>query len=460
MLLARFLPRFRRARRELPLLAARESWSRAQVEAFQLQRINAVWRQARTQVPFYRDVAARLTLPEAFSSLEQFSQSLPIVTKETVHARPHDFLSARPAPGAWRSTGGSTGTPMRVFWSTEAHQEMLRAKYRYYDAWGVDFFDRTVFLWGHAGSLAPGWQGWWGGVLQPLEDRLRNRLRLSAYDLGRADLQRYLKQMAAFRPAALYGYSSAVGLLAEEAAAAGWSQDSLKLITLTGEPAPAELLARVEEVFHAPATLEYGSTECGIIAYQWPDRTLRVREDMTLVETVPAGPGRYEVVVSVLDNPSFPLLRYNMADVVAAPLEKPDRGFAILQPISGRQNDFVISRTGRYIHSARFDALFKYQTPPVRRYQVRQQGDGSLVALLEVDAAPADYDCRAMAAQLQEIVEGYPARVDILPTLPAQGAGKHRLVISELAVSRRAAAPLPAGSSRGAGCQVGKPTPG
>jgi hypothetical protein len=57
---------------------------------------------------------------------------------------------------------------------------VLRAKYRFQAMWGVDVFDRTAFLWGHSASLKPGLAGRVARAQQPVEDRLRNRLRLSA----------------------------------------------------------------------------------------------------------------------------------------------------------------------------------------------------------------------------------------------------------------------------------------
>ena len=62
---------------------------------------------------------------------------------------------------------------------------MLRCRYRMQAAWGVDFFDRSAMLWGHSASLKPGLAGYLALVRLPVEDWLRNRLRLSAYQVGR-----------------------------------------------------------------------------------------------------------------------------------------------------------------------------------------------------------------------------------------------------------------------------------
>jgi phenylacetate-CoA ligase len=444
MRLLRFLPRFRAARRALRQLEERERWPRAQIEAFQLERLNAVWGHAVAYVPHYRRLAAEAGLPQRFASLDEFRAAVPVLPKAAVRERGRDFLSERAARGHWTRTGGSTGTPMDCYWAADAHCTMLRGKYRFQASWGLDIFVRTVFLWGHSASLKPGLAGLVARLRQPLEDRLRNRLRLSAYRLGRDDLRHYLRRIAAFRPALLYGYSRALALLAEEAEAESFRCDSLRLAVLTGEPASVHLVATIERVFGIPAVVEYGSVECGFLAGEGPDRRLRVREDGVLLETLPRQ-GRHDIVVTVLSNPSFPLLRYAIGDVTDAALEVPDHGFAVLKNVVGRNNDLIVSRSGGLLHSAHFDALFKYETRLIRRFRVHQQTDGGVRVALELTDPAASLDLAPLEAKLRELVEGYPVTLEVVEALPRTPAGKHRLVLSDLDIANRVRQPQPAG---------------
>ncbi len=205
MKLLQCLPRFRKAARAVHTLAERENWSRAEITAFQLDRLNALWRHAIAHVPYYRQLAAETGLPARFDSLDAYQASVPILPRATIQDKPQAFLSVRAAPGRWVCTGGSTGTPLNAYGSRSAHLEMLQARYRLHAAWGVDVFDRMAFLWGHSASFQRGMTGTLAWLRQPVEDWLRNRIRLSAYHLGRDDLRNYLRRIAAFRPAALYG---------------------------------------------------------------------------------------------------------------------------------------------------------------------------------------------------------------------------------------------------------------
>src|SRR5262249_54439403 len=141
--------------------------------------------------------------------------------------------------------------------------------------------------------------------------------------------------------AALYAYSSAAYLLALEAEAGGFRCDPLRLTVLSAQPAFPSLVEAVKRGLRAPVAVEHGASECGLIAAQGPDRAPRVREDLVLLETLPRDDGRYDIVVSVLNNPSFPLLRYAIGDVSDAPLAVPGRGFAGLHNVAGRDNDLL-----------------------------------------------------------------------------------------------------------------------
>jgi phenylacetate-CoA ligase len=445
MRLLRLLPRFRHAYRELDLLAAREGWSRAEVEAWQLQRLNAVWEQARAHVPYYRDLAVRLGLPESFASLAEFQAAVPVLPRPEIKARPRDFLSERAAPGAWHVSSGSTGSPTPFYWGHDSHLEALRCRYCMYAAWGVDIFDRTAFLWGDSAAHTPGWAGRLARLRRPVEDWLRNRLRLSAYRLAPAELRQHLRRLARFRPVLLYAYSTAAYLLAREVVHAGdFVFPSLKVCALSAEPAYPHIVEAVESAFGVAAVREYGATECPLIAGEGPDRTLRVREDFVFVETRPAADGRHEILLTVLGNPSFPLLRYAVGDRTDGPVQVPARGFAVLKNVAGRENELLVSRSGCLLHPLRFDMLFGFGwAEAVRRYRVHQQADGAVTVAVEVRQPVPPRDVARMEQELENLLEGFPVKLEIVRALPPT-AGKHRWTTSDLVPQSRNSGVAPA----------------
>jgi len=425
------LPRFRAAQRAMAELEAREQWSRDDIEAWQLERLNELWAHAIRHVPYYRQLSITNRLPESFASLSDFQTVVPILDKDLVRTRQTDFLSAKAAAGQWHLSGGSTGVPTSYFRSNKAHLELLRGRYRFHAMWGIDLFDRWVLLWGHASSFAPGLTGRIARINQPILDRLRKRLRLSAYDLGTTSLRRHLQSISRFRPAAIYAYSTAAYLLAREAKASKFRCPSLKLVVLTAEPAFPHIVEACEQAFGVPVVAEYGSSECSVMAVEWPDRTLRVREDFFILETLARIDGRYDIVVTVLNSESFPIIRYGIGDVTDAPLDQSQTGFAILKNVSGRQHDLLISREGQPLLAGWFEDVLEHNDL-IRRFQIHQQESGDLVVTLELNRPDALPDVRHLK-QIFEGKVGFDVQVRIVEKLSPTTAGKHRWITSALA---------------------------
>ena len=434
MTILKFLPRFQKAYRSFDKLEAREQWSRSEIEDFQLQRVNAVWEHAIQHVPYYRRIQSELHLPTRFTSLNDYSSSVPLLSKHYLRDNTKEFLSEQHKPGKWHRTSGSTNTPLKAFRGNDAHLEMLRTNYRYYRMWGHDIFDRMVYLWMVGTRSTYGWRGKVYSLREYIEDTLRNRLRLSALTLGKEDLQHYLKKISAFQPSALFAYTQSAYLLALEAKEQGFKCPSLKVINLTSEPVSEHVIKTIEDAFNAPCIVQYGCVEFGYIAGHWPDRTLRVREDINFVETLPREDGHYDVVLTCLNNPSFPLLRYDIGDVTDRPLESPAQGFSILGTITGRCGDFIYTPAGRCLHPIVMEALFKKNYfQYVRRYQIRQRADYSLLALVELIDPQTVLDKRLLSKQLSHEAEGCPVEVQFVSDIKLTAAGKHQNVVSEVA---------------------------
>ena len=431
MAIARYLPRFRQARRALGQLGERESWTRDQIQAHQIARINQIWKHAKEKVPHYHSLAGGRSLPEQFENLEHFRDSLPILPKAQLRSESEQFLSSELSPGSWHRTGGSTGVPLRVYWSDSAHREMLWHKYRMLQAWGLDVFARTAFLWGHAASFEPGWKGVLQRRTQVCFDWLRNRTRFNAYRLGESDVRKYLSELACREIACLYGYSSSIALLAAEAERLQLDFPALRLAILTAEPADEPMIADCRRGLGVPCTIEYGSVESGVIATGRPDGTMRVCDDVVYLESLPRDDGRYDLVVTVLNNPCFPLLRYAIEDITDVPISQGATGFSILKNVSGRSNDLLVSGTGRIVHPlAVKHALESLQR--VRRFRANQDIEGNVRLELETsELIDTSYYAQAVS-QLSSLLEGYEVSVHCVDELEGNRAGKHRWVTSAL----------------------------
>ncbi len=430
-MLISYLPRFRRATKELDRLSAREAWSRTEIENWQLKRLNEVWQHAIEFVPHYRDLAAHGSLPQGFETLGEFSNDVPTLDKSLVRDNPQRFLSERPQKGSWHRTSGSTGKPTSIFWSHEAHAQHLCAKYRRDAKFGVGIFDRKAFVWGNPNRFAPGFNGMLSRTKSLWFDWLRNRVRLVPYEMDPQTRVRYVRQLIRSRCKTIYGYASAVEQLAHTAMELRVEFPDLKFVALSAEPVYRRVVELVEAAFGVPCVTEYGSVECGTMATEGPGRRLRVREDVCFLETEEQSRREHGIVVSVLNNASFPLLRYVIEDVTDCPILRPDTGFAELGNVLGRSNDFIRSARGESIHPMVVKHLM--DSSDARRFQAKQHSDGRISLLLESEQDVPQTEIARIHHELSTIAGGYPVEVKQTALIQRTSAGKHRWIVSELA---------------------------
>jgi phenylacetate-CoA ligase len=237
--------------------------------------------------------------------------------------------------------------------------------------------------------------------------------------------------MVEFRPAVIYSYSSAALLLAQAAAGGGWSLPSLRVVIVTSEPASPVMLEAITAGLGAPAAVEYGAAECGLIAYQAPDGRLRVREDLVRVETRRDG-ASYEILITVLENPSFPLFRYRIGDMTDVELSTPARGFATLGRILGRDNDVLTTARGARVHSEAVTHALEH-LPEIVRFSARQDSSGKVTVWIETHGTPQARALDRTKTRLSQLLDGQSVEFRSVDVIPSSGSGKHRWIVSELA---------------------------
>ncbi len=134
-------------------------------------------------------------------------------------------------------------------------------------------------------------------------------------------------QLNEFQPRVLEGYTSTMGLLANEQEAGRLHINPLAII-VGGERLTGEERKRIARAFNTKVAEIYGSSECPNIAYGCEYGWLHIHSDWVIVEPVdehfqPTPPGEvsHTVLVTNLCNQAQPFLRYDQGDSV---IQRPD----------------------------------------------------------------------------------------------------------------------------------------
>ncbi len=425
------------------------------LRALQLRRLRAFLEYAYDHVPYYRArFDARGIHPRAVQSFADFD-AVPFLTRQDLRERFDELRSRDPQVGPTRrlSTGGSTGEPVSVLADRERLAFQQAARLRAQRWFGVDIGAREATLWGAPMDLAA------QDRARLVRDALLNIILLSAFDFGREGLERCLGQLARHRPEKLFGYASAIYLLASYLRGRGAvAPFRPRAVFTTAEPLYEFQRRLIRQVFECPVAVEYGARDVGIIANECRGGGLHVNAEGLLVEIIGAAPTSAgevgEIVVTNFDTPAMPIIRYRTGDVGAL---MPDpcpcgRGLPRLRSVEGRQTDFLVTPQGRLMHALAVIYVLRDQ-PGIDMFQVVQETLDRLSVRVVANPPLPPSGVDEVRARLRRLM-GAEVSVDIfqVPTIERTPSGKHRHVISRVAraftdaVVQRAngAAPQPA----------------
>jgi phenylacetate-CoA ligase len=284
-------------------------------------------------VPAYRTLgsaASSCRSPGVLALLE----ALPIVTREDLTSNPDKYTSDMlPRSTHWNSTGGSTGIPLRVLQDSRYDAACIAGTYLFYRWAGWEPTDRILKIWGSYSEA----MGEHPTLKRRLSGWLYDKPQLDAFALRAGDAARYMDAIERMQPIVLESYVDAAELLAEFI---NVSNRRLKhtprgVVVSAGTLFP-DWREDIERAFGCPVYNRYGSREAGDIACSRGAGPLYVNPFTHIVEVVDAdgrrlahGAGR--ILVTVLNNLSMPLIRYDIGDY--ATIDSPES----LYPVDGWQ---------------------------------------------------------------------------------------------------------------------------
>ena len=279
--------RHRTTWRWLDLLEESGRWPRERLEAFQLAELQRLLAYAATASPYYRELLARPGLrPSEIRSLADLAR-IPSIDRETFRREsPRMLVPEHAGTAIWKSTGGSTGTPIRFALDRGSNDWRTAAMLRGYGWAGVREGLPTAHLWSGAVAGAKP-VGRVSRLKKQLHHRLVRRLDLDIFALGEDTAPAYLDAMARFGARHLVSYGKHLYHLARMVERRGLKVPRLESIVLGAEKVTRDEVAVIERVFSCPAFETYGCREVMLIATQCERRGgLHVTMENLVVEVL------------------------------------------------------------------------------------------------------------------------------------------------------------------------------
>jgi len=429
-----------RRRRTLSYLREyeRNQWLDAeQIQALQWQKLRRLIAHCWAEVPYYRRrwQALGLAGPEDIREPSDYAR-LPLLTKQDIRDNFDDLIVPSQRQGMlFKTTGGSTGEPLRFGYTRESYERRMAVMFRGYAWAGARLGQRTLYLWG-------------GSLSQPLAPRLKDRLyhgafnrrMLNAFLMSDARMQEYVDAIDAFKPEVIVSYVAPILRLAEWVLASGRRVHRPRLVLGAAEALHDGQRAIIEQAFGCPAYNTYGCREFMLIAAECDHRNgLHLTADHLKIELgatpdVLSDAAPRDVVATDLHNYGMPLLRYVNGDLATASAKACScgRGLPLLARVDGRKLDAMRTRDGHFVPGEFIVYIFLNATG-IKRYQVVQRQLDSLdVALVrgpDFDESVLDMLRAGLAKAVGSSIALNFNYVDDIPLTPS---GKLRVTISEL----------------------------
>ncbi len=416
------------------LLALLESqyWSNERLLQDQQERVARFVREAIASTPYYGE-RAEYRDHAASGRIESF----PLLSKQAVRDHQRALFSRSPGMACRMvHTSGTTGRSLVFPITMDSFQREYSFREVHYSWGGVSLTGREPFAFcaGHpvahpARTAPPFWT----------RDRVNNHLFLSSYHLSERNLPHYVHALESFDPAVLAGYPSSAYLLALAYCKHGHGRLKLKAVYTFSETLTDFQRQAIQDAFECRVFNWYGNTELCANIVECEQGELHLKLEHSAVEILsdrnqPCRPGETgRLVCTGFGNAAFPLIRYEVGDVVklaANPSSRCGRGGVLVEQVLGRLEDYVVTPDGRLV--GRLDHLFKDSLNIVEA-QVCQDTVDEVVLRVVKDRGYTDADERAVLAEARaRLGDAAKIRFDYVTTIPRGPTGKFRFVVSSL----------------------------
>lgn len=407
----------------------RSLWDHERIEQYRDRRLREFVKLAQMQTAFYKELYG--LQGEELKDIRTIEdlQSLPIIGKQEAQAA-HEALTNRQLSEddyAIQHTSGSTGAGLKFPATHDSHREQWAVWWRYRNWHGIERSEECLYFGGRSvvpleQTSAPYWRYNWPG----------KQILFSGYHLGPETARLYLDEMQRSGLRWIHGYPSLLSLLGQYAIEQK-AKLNIRWVTIGAESLLENQKAIIREAFGVEPLQHYGMAEGVANISQCPQGALHVDEDFSAVEFVPTETqGCCRVVGTGFTNPAFPLIRYDVGDLVTLGDKKCDCGRPgrVVEQIDGRQEDFIILKNGARL--GRLDHIFK-DCVHVKEAQIVQEEVGQMTVKVVRGDEFQETDEEQLRQEIQQRVGDFlDYEIQYVDQIERTARGKLRFVISKV----------------------------
>lgn len=388
-------------------------------------------------VPYYHKIFRELQLKPSDINTIKDLEKLPIITKRIIKENWEDIkpIYLKNMKYYIDSTGGSTGTPFQY---RLLKFDRFLAGAMLYRGWGYagyELGDRMVFLAGS--SLDVGSKSF---LIKKAHEISRNLRKMSSFEMGTSDLQKYISIINSFKPKYLRGYPSSINFFANYILDNDANIQPPNAIFTTSEKLLPNMRERIEETFGCEVYDGYGLNDGGVSAFECSRHNgLHIDTERSVMEVVDDTGAQIEdgvgrILATSLHNYAMPFIRYDTGDMghIVEDFCSCGRGSRLLKEVIGRSVDILRTPEGKSVHGWFLLYIFWEYGKGIKEYQVIQEKLDKLV----IKIVPEDSFDGKQLDIIKDIInkksKGWTVEFKFVTEIMKTNAGKYKFIISEL----------------------------
>ena len=394
---------------------------------------------ASENIPYYKKKWSSLGIRiNDIRSMEDYGK-LPVLTKDEIRKNYNDLISEEHRSTLiHKTTGGSSGQPLKFAITRESYERRMAVKYRGYSWVGAGLGAKTALLWVDPNYATN--SNIFHNLKSTLYNRFFNSKVLNSFVMNESNMADYSAQLNSYNAPILIGY---VGPLVELANFI--EQERIQVYSPTAILTGAELLYQfqrehLEKTFRCPVYNTYGCREVMLIGSECKFRTgLHMNVDHLVIETLDEDLKQINnrlghVAITDLHNYGMPLIRYINEDmaVISGTQCRCGINLPLLNSIEGRVFDMVYLSDNKKVTGGIFSYIIK-DLPYIKQYQVIQDKIGEFKIKLALTGTPPQVKFDELRHKLEHALGvGTRLNFEIVEQIEVSSSGKHRPIVSNI----------------------------
>ncbi len=328
-----------------------------------------------------------------------------------------------------KHTSGSTGEPLKLFFSEAERDFQILVNLRIFLAAGFKLTDKTVYL---SNPRRFPQQKYWFQHLGILR-----RDYLSVFDAPEA----HIEALGRLRPDFLYGYASSLIPLAHAIQEQAIKDISPKAVFSSTETLDPKSRVLIESAMNTTVYDLMGSNELGDIAWECPAHEgFHLNDDTVILEFLdkhdkPVQPGQAgRLVCTSLYGYTMPFIRYELGDICVTSdnMCSCGRTLPLMESVKGRANDFIVLPDGKRMASF-FLVIIMQDFHDIVQYRViQEQKDRILVQIVNAKGGSETTSHRIKEEIENALQNRVAVRVETVQQIPRDPSGKIRTIVSNI----------------------------